>query len=60
MEKKFKIDYMELIRKEHVNTCNDVIDVLKRHFAITHCRYLPFYIPTVHANAVVGFECKKL
>jgi ubiquinone/menaquinone biosynthesis C-methylase UbiE len=59
MEKKFKIDYMALIKQEHVQTCHGVIMALKRKFTIVQKKYLPFLIPTVHLNAVVGVDCRK-
>lgn len=59
MEKKFNIDYLELIRREHVNSCDQVIRALQKHFTICHRSYMPFYIPSIHLNAIVGLECKK-
>jgi ubiquinone/menaquinone biosynthesis C-methylase UbiE len=52
-ERKYGINYMRLVRSEHCNTCQEVIREIRNYFHIAKIRYLPFWIPSIHLNAIV-------
>lgn len=56
-ERKYAVDYMRLIRSEHCNTCQDVIQELRHWFSVQAVRYLPLMVPSVHLNAIVVLRC---
>jgi len=56
-ERKYKVDYLKFVRSEHCNTCNEVIEELRKWFVVECVRHLPFRIPTVHLNATVALRC---
>jgi ubiquinone/menaquinone biosynthesis C-methylase UbiE len=56
-ERKYDVDYMRLVRSEHCNTCQDVIEELRDWFSVQAVRYLPLMVPSVHLNAVVVLRC---
>lgn len=58
-EQKYKVDYLKIVRSEHCNTCQEVTTELENWFTITDIWYLPFFIPTVHLNAIAVIRCIK-
>lgn len=59
VEKRYNVDYLSLIRAEHCNSSSEVIDEIRTRFRIEEIRYLPFWLPTPHVNAVVVLRCSK-
>jgi SAM-dependent methyltransferase len=53
MERKYGIDYDAIVRWEHWNTCHEVVEEIGQYFIIRNSRYLPFFIPSVHLNAIL-------
>jgi len=53
MERKYGIDYDAIVRWEHWNTFNEVVEMLQTQFKITKSRFIPFpFIPTVQVNII--------
>ena len=57
VERKYKVDYLRLIRSEHCCTCGEVIEELRKWFIVKTVRYLPLMLPLVHLNAIVVLRC---
>lgn len=54
MEHKYGIDYDAIVRWEHWNTFNGIVEMLKEQFKIKGQRFLPFpFFPLVHGNVIV-------
>jgi len=60
MEKKYGIDYDAIVHYEHCNTYHDIVNHLKRKFRIVERRFLPFYFPSVHLNAIVCMRAQPI
>jgi len=56
MERKYGIDYDAIVHWEHWNTFREVVEEISRQFLIHSVRYLPFFIPSVHLNVVIGLR----
>lgn len=53
MECKYGIDYDAIVRWEHWNTFDQVVDEIKKHFRVQEVRYFPFpWLHIVHANVI--------
>ena len=53
MERKYGLDYDAIVRWEHWNTFNDVIEMLQAQFEISEQRFIPFpFVATVHGNVI--------
>ncbi|MFC1525503.1 methyltransferase domain-containing protein [Candidatus Latescibacterota bacterium] len=50
-ERQWGIDYMHILRQEHVNTCSDVRRAVQTRLLRVRERHFPFRLPTVHLNA---------
>jgi len=60
MERKYGIDYDSIIRWEHWNTLNEVIDIVKKQFLIKDVRFIPFsFLPIVHFNVIVCLRARR-
>ena len=53
------VDYNELLKKEHVNKCKDVLSALKEHFIIENSTGIPFRLPIVNLNVLIVGRCIK-
>lgn len=59
MERKYGIDYDAIVRWEHWNTFNEVIEMLQAQFKVSEQRFIPFsFVPTVHGNAIGCLRAK--
>jgi hypothetical protein len=58
-EKAFHQDYDWLIKSEHLNMPDEVIDELERLFNITHRRFYPLLIPSINLNLAIGLTLTK-
>ncbi|MDD4939911.1 MAG: class I SAM-dependent methyltransferase [Candidatus Omnitrophica bacterium] len=56
---KFKIDYEELCRKEHVNEIGSVLKKLKAYFRVKTVLGAPFILPSRHLNTFLLYELRK-
>lgn len=59
IEKKYNIDYIALVKEEHLNECRDIIKNLKSIFKVTRIIGLPFLIPVVDLNILMVARCIK-
>jgi SAM-dependent methyltransferase len=53
-KKRYNMDYGWLIRSEHVNKPNEIIEEITREFEIKKIRFFPFYLPVINFNLVIG------
>jgi len=61
MERKYGIDYDAIVRWEHWNTFNEVVEMLRTQFEITANHFIPmFFLPSVHANAIGCVRCTPI
>lgn len=59
VEKATGVDYEELLKKQHVNKCADIIAMLKKYFLLKKLRGVPFLIPSINLNAFLVGRCVK-
>lgn len=60
IEKKFNIDYDEVIKAHHLHNYPEIAKTVKNHFEIRQITYLPFpFLPTYHLNAFVCLLARK-
>lgn len=53
-EKRYGVPYEPMIRSDHVNTAQEVIDELGRLFVVEHRQWFPAWLPSVHLNLCLG------
>lgn len=53
-KKKFKMDYKWFIEREHINTPEEILFLIKDKFKIIHKKYFPFLIPSINFNLCLG------
>ena len=58
--KEHKMNYKPIIRREHINSPDEIISCLKKHFILEKRTFFPFRIPSVHLNLCMGMHLKKL
>ena len=58
-EKKFKQNYDWFIKREHINSAEEIIELLKEKFYIVEQTYFPFFIKSINANLCLGLTLKK-
>ena len=58
-EQKFKQNYDWFIKREHINSADEIIQLLKEKFYIVEEKYFPFFIKIIDANLCVGLTLKK-
>lgn len=59
VQKATGVDYDELLKKEHVNKCEDILSMLKRHFIIDKLAGVPFHLPSIDMNIFITGRCIK-
>jgi len=58
--KRYGQDYNWFISREHINSPDEIITLLREQFHITRSRYFPFIIPIKSFNLCFGMQlCKK-
>ena len=57
---RYGIPYRWFIRREHINSPAEIIQVLKRHFDIFDTAFFPLAVPFVNANLCIGLTARKL
>lgn len=55
-EKRYGVPYDWIIRFEHCNTAQEVIEVLSTRFQIRRSEFFPFRVRSVDLNIVIGLE----
>lgn len=54
-EKRYNQSYDWFIKREHVNTANEILEELSRYFEVAHQRFFPFpFLPIQAPNLVIG------
>jgi ubiquinone/menaquinone biosynthesis C-methylase UbiE len=53
-----KIDYMKLVKQEHLHDARQILSSLKQHFELVSLKYIPFLIPSIDLNACIIATCK--
>lgn len=51
---KFKMDYKWFIEREHINSPEEILFIIKDKFKIIHKKYFPFLIPSINFNLCLG------
>lgn len=59
VEKTTGVNYDELLAKEHVNRCRDILKELRKVFTVQNLAGVPFYIPSINLNFVLCGRCIK-
>lgn len=59
-KKKFKIDYKWFIEREHINTPEEILFLIKNKFKIIDKKYFPFLVPSINFNLCLGLTLKPL
>ena len=59
VEKTTNVNYDELLKKEHVNACKDILDAVKSHFVVDKLQGIPFYYPSINFNVFIVGRCLK-
>ena len=53
MERKYGIDYDAIVRWEHWNTFNEVVEMLQAQFKVSEQQFAPLpFVPTMHGNVI--------
>jgi len=59
IERRVRVDYMRLVRKEHVNECRHILGSIRERFAVSRLRGIPFGVPVRHANVFLTGRCTR-
>jgi SAM-dependent methyltransferase len=57
-EKRYKQSYDWLIKSEHINLPNEILEELEPHFTTTHRRFYPLLLPVFYFNLFIGLTLK--
>ena len=57
-EKTLNVDYMKLIRQEHLHTARELLSSIRQCFHIFSLKYVPFRIPSINLNACIIATCR--
>jgi SAM-dependent methyltransferase len=57
---RYRMPYRWFVRREHINSPAEILQVLKRHFSIFDKVYYPLGVPVMNANLVIGVTARKL
>jgi ubiquinone/menaquinone biosynthesis C-methylase UbiE len=58
-EKAFRQNYNWLIKSEHINMPDEILEELSHFFKVTHKRFYPLFIPSINFNLVIGLTLSK-
>jgi SAM-dependent methyltransferase len=59
VEKVTGVDYNALLRKEHINRCQDILVALKKYFVVDKLLGVPFKWPIISLNIFIVGRCLK-
>ena len=59
-EKKYKKNYDEFIKREHINTPKEIIGIVSEKFKKIDQVYFPFKIPVIDINLCIGLTFQKI
>ncbi|HEY8217628.1 MAG TPA: class I SAM-dependent methyltransferase [Acidimicrobiia bacterium] len=58
-ERRYGRPYGPFIRREHINSPREIVDLVRERFHIVHRRRFPWRVPPLAANLVLGFTATK-
>jgi SAM-dependent methyltransferase len=58
-ERNFPGGYDWLIKSEHINMPDEIVEELERLFRVTHRRYYPLFVPSLNLNIFIGLTLTK-
>ena len=59
-EKKYKRNYDDFIKREHINSPKEILGIINEKFQIIDQNFFPFKLPFININLCIGITCKKL
>ena len=57
---RYKMPYRWLIRREHINSPAEILNVISRRFSIFNREYFPLIVPLVNLNLCIGVTARKV
>ena len=57
--RRYKTSYGWLIRREHINSPQEILSLLKDRFAVEDTSYFPLHVPSIHLNLCIGVTLRK-
>lgn len=57
---RYKVPYRWLVRREHINSPDEILQQIKREFEIFDTTYYPLKVPLVNLNLCIGVTARKL
>lgn len=57
-ESKLGVNYMELVRQEHLHEAREITAPIRQAFKLERLRYLPLGLPSIHLSAFVCAHCR--
>src|SRR5271166_4044331 len=52
-EKRYGMSYKWFIEREHINLPHEILEVLGKHFVVSHRRFYPFPVPLLFCNLCI-------
>ena len=59
-EKKYKRNYDDFIKREHINAPKEILGIINEKFQIIDQNFFPFKLPFININLCIGITCKKI
>lgn len=59
VERKVKVDYMEVVKTEHINRCSEVLKQAGKVFKFDRMVGIPFWVPVISISAFVAVRYTK-
>lgn len=59
-ERRYGLPYAPFIAAEHVNSAAEIVEEIKRSFAIEDTEYYPLGVPLIHLNLCIGLTLRPL
>ena len=53
-ERRYKLPYEIFVRREHINSPGEIIELIRERFTIEHRRFFPLRVPVVDLNVCIG------
>jgi len=60
LKKKYKKNYDDFIKREHINVPQEIIGIIEEKFMRIDRKFFPFKIPFIHINLCIGLTFKKI
>ena len=59
-EKKYKKNYDDFIKREHINSPQEIINIIEEKFKNVDRKFFPLSIPLIDINLCIGLSFKKI